>query len=107
MQVGGGKNLTNPIHSNTAKMILNEKNIKITKRKHYFKGFGSTYNVYISKSFNPEVQLKDAECAIKNKFENLWSELRGFKSMARLALVFKKIESKNKMAIFIQARKKS
>ena len=45
LQVGTGKNLTNPLRSNTEKIILNEKNIKITKRKHNFKGFGSTYNV--------------------------------------------------------------
>ena len=40
------------------KMFLKEKNIKITKQEHAFKGFASTYNVEILNSFNPELQLK-------------------------------------------------
>ena len=45
--------------------FLNEKKCKITKREHTFKGFASTYNVEILNSFNTELQLKDAESAIK------------------------------------------
>ena len=33
------------------------------------------------KSFNPELQLKDNESAIKNKLIDLLSELKGFKFM--------------------------
>ena len=47
----------------------NEKNIKITKRAHVFKGYGSSYNVEILNSFNPKLQLKDTESAIKNKLQ--------------------------------------
>ena len=41
--------------------VLNEKNIKITKRQHDFKGYTGTYNAEISIFFNPELQLKDTE----------------------------------------------
>ena len=37
------------------------------KRSHTSKGYTSTYNVKILNSFNPDLQFKDAECAIKNK----------------------------------------
>ena len=46
-----------------------KKNIKITKREHEFRGFASTFNVEILNSFNPELQLKDTESAIKNKLK--------------------------------------
>ena len=39
------------------KKILNEKNIKIAKQEHAFRGYASTYNVEILNSFNPELQL--------------------------------------------------
>ena len=41
----------------------------------------------MSNSFNPELQLKDTESAIKSKVTDLSSQLKGFK----LILVFKKI----------------
>ena len=40
--------------------FLNEKNVKITKRVHTFKGYASSYNVGILSCFNPELQLKDS-----------------------------------------------
>ena len=40
-------------------------------------------------SFNLELQLKDAQSAIKNKFEKLWTELRGFKFITILVLLLK------------------
>ena len=49
--------------------FLDQKNIKITKREHAFKGSASTYNVEILNYFNPELQLKDTESAIKNKLK--------------------------------------
>ena len=61
----------------------------MTKQEHTFKGYASTYKVEILNSFNPELQLKDTELAIKSK-------LKGFKFVATLVLVFKKIESKDK-----------
>ena len=75
---------------------MNEKNIKITKREHAFKGYASTFNVEILNFFNPEPQLKDIESAIKSKLIELLIQLRGFEFATTLVLVFKKIESKAK-----------
>ena len=49
----------------------------------------------------------DAESAIKKKRIDLFSELIGFKFVATLFLVFKKVDSKDKqsMALSIQAQK--
>ena len=48
-----------------SKNLSNEKNTKITQRAHGFKDFTSSYDVKIVNSFNPELQLKDAEYAVK------------------------------------------
>ena len=53
----------------------------------------STYSVQILNYFNPELQLKDTQSAIKNKLLYLLSKLRGFKFVKTLALGFKKIEN--------------
>ena len=80
---------------------MNEKNIKI-KRKDAFKGYASTYNVEVLNSFNPELQLKDAEFAIKIKLIELLTQLKGFKFLTTLVLVFKKkVNIKQSMTIFI------
>ena len=73
-----------------------KKNVKITKRKHAFKGFASTYNVEILNSFHPELQLEDIESAIKSKLIELLTQLKGFKFVTALVLVFENIESKDK-----------
>ena len=49
--------------------------------KHAFKGYASSYVVEILNFFNPELQFKDTEPAIKNKHG-----FRGFKFVT--ALVF-------------------
>ena len=66
------------------------------KKGHAFKGFASTYNVEILNSFNPELQLKDTESAIKSKLIELLTQLKGLKFVTTLVLVFKKIESEDK-----------
>ena len=75
---------------------MNEKNVKITKRAHAFKGYASSYNVEILNSFNPKLQLKDIESAIKNKLKKSLPKLRGFKFVTTLVSVLKKIESEDK-----------
>ena len=75
---------------------MNEKNVKITKWAHTFKDYASIYSVKILNSFNPKLQLKDLESAIKRKLIELLSELSGFRFITTLVLVFKKIESENK-----------
>ena len=91
-------NSNSSLYSDTKKSekILIEKDLKITKRAHAFKGYGSIYIVVILNSFNPELQLKDTESASKSKLIELLAQLRGFKFVTTLVLVFKKIESKNK-----------
>ena len=64
----------------------------------------STYNVEILNSFNPEIQLKDTESAIKNKLINLLPELRGFKFVTKLILEFKKIENDGEKNIVLFVR---
>ena len=51
------------------KVFLNKKNVKMTKGAHTFKGQGSSFNVEILSSFNPELQLKDSESANENKIK--------------------------------------
>ena len=72
--------------------FLDEKNVKITKLSHAFKGYASSNNVTILNSFNPELQLKDTESTIKNKLMDLLSELKCFKFVTKLELQLKKIE---------------
>ena len=69
--------------------FLDEKNVKITKLSHAFKGYASSNNVTILNSFNPELQLKDTSFTIKNKLIDL---LRGFNFLT-LVSKFKRIES--------------
>ena len=82
--MGTGKNPTLYSETKKSEKFLNEKNVKITKRVHAFKGFVSSYNVEILNSFNPELQLKDTESAIKNKLKKSLTELRGFKFLTTL-----------------------
>ena len=45
------------------------KNVEIAKQSHACKGYVNTYNVGILNYFNPEVQLKITEFAIKIKLK--------------------------------------
>ena len=86
------------LYSDTKKRenFLNEKNVKITKRGNAFKGYASTYNVEILNYFNPEQQLKDTESAITSNLIELLTQLKGFRLVITLVLVFKKIENKDR-----------
>ena len=72
------------------------KKYKKTKRQHAFKGYVSTYNVEILNPSNPKLQLKDIESAIKSKLMGLLTQLKDFKFVTTLVLVFKKIEREDK-----------
>ena len=48
-----------------------------TKPEQAFKGLSSNYNVEILNSFNPVLQLKDTESAIKSKSIELLTQLEG------------------------------
>ena len=47
----------------------------MAKREHAFKGYASTYNIETLNSFNPELQLKDVESAIKSNLIELLTQL--------------------------------
>ena len=66
------------------------------------KGYASTYNVDISNSFNPKLQLKDTKSTIKNQLIELLTQLKGFNFVTTLVLVFKKIKVKQSITLFIQ-----
>ena len=55
-----------------------------------FNRFTINYNAGILTFFNPELQLKVTEFAIKNKLKKILSKVRGFKFNTALVLVFKK-----------------
>ena len=76
--------------------FLKEKNIFIKIKEHGFKGYASSYNVEILNHFNPEIQLKDTEYALKSKLIELLTQLKGLKFVTTLVLGFKKVESENK-----------
>ena len=78
------------------KIFLNEKTVNVTKQEHDFKGFESTYNVEILNSFDPELQLKDTESAIKSKLIEYLTQVKGFKFVTTLFLVFQKWKMKIK-----------
>ena len=48
-----GSNCSSYSDTKNSENFLNEKNVKITKREHAFKGFASNYNYEILNSFNP------------------------------------------------------
>ena len=98
--VAAAKNAATSLYNENRKKksqnILNEENVKIKKQAYIFTGFASSYNVKISNSFNPELQLIDTESAIKIKAKKLLTKLRRLKCVTTLVLVFKKIESDDK-----------
>ena len=49
--------------------LLNQKNVKIIKQAHAFKGYANSINAETSNFFNFELQLKDTESAIKNRLK--------------------------------------
>ena len=65
--------------------FINEKN-----------GFENSYNVENLSYFDPELQLKDTESAIKIRLNKLLTKLSGFKFVISPVLVLKKIESEDK-----------
>ena len=69
------------------------------KWSHAYGGYASTYNAKILNSFNPELQLKDIESAIRNKLKDLLNKLKEFRFMATLVLEYKKKRSDDKNKI--------
>ena len=57
----------NSLYSETKKFenFLSQKNVKIAKRAHAFKGYASTYNVKILNSINTELHLRILNLRLK------------------------------------------
>ena len=70
--------------------------MKLPKRAYAFQVFTSIHNVETLNSYNPELQLKDTEFENKSELTNLLTQIKGFKFVPTLVLVFKKIESEYK-----------
>ena len=52
-------------------------------------------------SFNPELQIKDTESAIRSNLIELFTQLKGFKFVTTLVLAFKNMKAKIKQSITI------
>ena len=48
-------------------IFLDKNNTKVMKRSYAYKAYASSYNINILNSFNPKLQLKDTEPAIKKE----------------------------------------
>ena len=70
--------------------------MKLPKRAHAFQVFTSIHNVETLNSYNPELQLKDTEFENKSELTNLLTQIKGFKFVPTLVLVFEKIENEYK-----------
>ena len=68
------------------------------KKQELAKGFANTFanNVEILNSLNPKMQLEDIDSTIKIQLVESLAQFKGFRFVASLVLVFKKIKSKNK-----------
>ena len=62
--------------------------IILKNTNHLRKKTQNFYNVDILNSFNPELQLKDTESAVRSKLIDLLCELRGFKFVTTLVIEF-------------------
>ena len=63
---------------------------KAKKQSHAYEGYASTYNVEISNSVNPELQLQDAKSTIRDKLRDLLTELKKIELVTAMVLEFKK-----------------
>ena len=66
------------------------KRAKTKKGALALKDYAHIYKVEILNHFNPELQLKNMDSAIKNKLKKLWNELTGFDFVITLVLKSKK-----------------
>ena len=82
------------MYSDTNK--VKQKTAKLIKRACAFKGYANSYTANILDSFNPELQIKDTESAIKSELIDLLIQLKVFKFMTILLLELKKIGSDDK-----------
>ena len=78
------------VKQQNVKIYWSKKNAKNPKRSHDYKGYERSCNADILNYLNPELQLKGAASAIRNKPIDLLTELRSFKFVTTLVIEFKK-----------------
>ena len=88
-------------------MFKQKKIIKNNKTSIFFKGYATTDNVEILNSFNHDLQIKDSDSAVRRRSMVFLTQLKCFKFVITIVLVFQKIESeyKTKHYNFIHAQK--
>ena len=64
--------------------------LSVTKTDQAFKGYATLYKVKIIEKKDPIVQLETSKLSIKNLFNDLLNELKGFKYQITVELLFKK-----------------
>ena len=73
-----------PQNMNTFLTKKYQKNVKITKPAHAFKGYASFFNFEILRSFKPDLELQDTESTTKKNLIVLLNELNGFNFVTTL-----------------------
>ena len=68
--------------------------LSIAKTDQAFRGYAMTYKVEITEKKDPVVQLEASKSSIKDLFNDLLNETKGFKYQITLKVVLKKIETK-------------
>ena len=71
--------------------------LSITKTDQAFKGYAISYKVEIIEKKNPIVQLEASKSSVKNLFNDLLNELKGFKYQITVEVLFKKYKLKGEI----------
>ena len=67
--------------------------LSVIKTNQAFKGYAMSYKVEIIEKKDPIVQLEASKSSIKNLFNDLLNELKGFKSQITVEVLLKKIQA--------------
>ena len=67
--------------------------LSVIKTDQAFKGYAMSYKVEIIEKKDPIIQLEASKLSIKNLFNGLLNELKGFKYQITVVVLFKKIQA--------------
>ena len=84
--------------------------LTIVKINHAFRGYATLYKVEIVEKIDPLIQLEASKSSIKNFFNDLLDETKGFKYQTTLKVVLKNTKSlklNSLQSILIQQQKQS
>ena len=65
--------------------------LSIIKTNHAFRGYAVSYQVEIIERKDPIIQLKESKSSVKDLFNNLLNERKGFKYQITVKVLLKKI----------------